>query len=116
MLAAPVDPQFSVHQQRTRRSLIDAHSFVQLLDIARNSEVLRNHNFAQRTLKTNLVRHHDQQLKEEEGEQEEGLSSKNDQSGIYRTAMLTEPESKTKGRKGETQGSKQHRYELPSEM
>jgi len=111
-----VDPQFSVHQQRTRRSLIDAHSFVQPLDTARASKALRNHDSARRTAKTDLVRRHDQQLKEEEGEQEERLSSKNDQNRRSRTAMLTELESKTKGWKGETQGSKRHRYELPCEM
>ena len=68
MLAASVDPQFSVHQQRTRRSLIDAHKLVHSLDIALDSKVLRDHDSAKRTAKTNLVRHHDQQLKEEEGE------------------------------------------------
>ena len=68
VLAASVDPQFSVHQQRTRRSLIDAHNIVHSLDIARNSKVLRNHDSTKRTAKTTLVRRHDQQLKEEEGE------------------------------------------------
>ena len=60
------------------------------------------------TTRTAVDHHHDSQLEEKEGEQEEGLSSEKKPRDAHYRLKLTEVETKIEGWKGETQGCKHY--------